>query len=184
MLRYRSCFLLLGMALICLLISCEDDLRREELPSKYSESIAWIQVDDSFLVDTLKRLEESLVFFTTDWCGGGELTLNNVVLPKLTEVDSLDIPILFGIVGDLDKLDLDTTKLKNKKITIYKIEDPLFRNGLTDKFKIHSIIAEIDETHGFPNKAPLMIHLYQNRVVNEGSLIRLLEERRGKITAR
>lgn len=158
--------------ILALLVSCSG--KRDPEVKTISEHISVQKMDESAVLDTLKRLDEAYVFLSADWCGGGKLTYHNMVAPYLDELEKRKIPFILVYIGDLAKYEFEKTK-PNQPLTIYHLDDSWPDIAYFDKRRLSAIIEDSDDSFKFQNKVPLCVYLKNGKVVGESRLSDLVE---------
>lgn len=169
----NRCKILLPIVIAILFVGCSDN--RDKVAQTNSENIAVKRVDDAFLIDTLKQLDEVYVFLSADWCGGGKLTYHNMVAPYLDELEKRRIAFIPVYIGDIARYEFEKTK-PNQPLTLYHLDDSWPDIAYFDKKRLSAIIEESDDSFQFQNKTPLCLYLKKGKVVAESPLENLVEK--------
>lgn len=64
------------------------------------------------IADKISATDTAFVFLTTDWCGGGALTYQNLVQPKFAEFEQKGVACFAILFGEMDQFKLTSSQFE------------------------------------------------------------------------
>lgn len=134
------------------------DLLDEETISRAPNVVEKRIGKDGFL-SLVQQHESCYLFLTTDWCGGGELWLNNSVLPNLNRINAGETPLIVAYLGHYDRLGIIPDSIAGEgEITLYHLYD-IGGNALLDKMAIRKILKKISPNLKYDWSVPIRVEV-------------------------
>lgn len=155
-----------------LLLSCglngvdkpQDDTTTERVGGVKTNSI-----NTETFIGLIQREDSAFLFVTADWCGGGTLNLNNVILPELHHLEKHGMVYFIAYMGDFDKMGLavDSIHSERNEIVLYHIND-VMNNAFFQKMRLRKILKSLDSDFNFEFAIPFKGVYKQGKIIYEG----------------